>query len=644
VSTLVTILAAGEPAQPSAPSQYMASARVEIAFNAGQRTAATLRTWTDVTDYVELAEGITITWGRQDERSTADANQLTLTLDNSDGRFTFGKTSGPYGSGVKLDRPIRVILTPVDGTEAVYFLGFVNEWPTEWNGTDAYAKCTITASSRLSRLGMQATIRSLVETEILADDPIAYYTMGEPESATQANDSSGRNALPMKPRGSGAPVVFGSATGPATDGLTAVQISSGGEFLFGSSMAPTATSLTLETAFLVQTPPTGTAATLGVVAGLVADQAVSGFMIAMNISGALTVVDAALNVIVSATAGTYADNATHGAVVTISGTTYTLYVDGASAGTGTGPAISTSNTYSMYLGAYTDGSSPLAVTLAHTAVFNSALSSARVAAHWGAMTTGYAGETTSVRLIRYASYAGIPSSEVSAETGQATMVHIDTTDKQVVELMRICETTEGGVLHDGRDGTLMFHNRARRYVVSSSFTLNMAEQEVEADYLPKADRTGLANNVTVQNSANTVTAHRFDTTSQNDYGVATLSIETAGEDDDAPANQAGWNLYKYKDPKERVPSLTVDALAQVGKTPNCAAVLAATVGDKITVSNRPSQAATSSVDYFIEGGTIQIGPESLRVTWNLSPSSPEDQVLVIGDATRGVIGTNPVAF
>jgi hypothetical protein len=615
----------------------MAVVRVEIAFNAGQRTAASLRTWTDVTDYVELAEGITITWGRQDERSTADANQLTLTLDNSDGRFTFGKTSGPYGSGVKLDRAIRVILDPVDGSEAVYFDGFVNEWPTEWNGTDAYAKATITASSRLSRLGMIAALKSLIETEYLADSPAAYYTLGEAEGATQANDTSGNSADPLTLAGDASlPVVFGSATGPATDGLTAAQFQGtlgaasefNGQYLT-SALYGDLTAYTLECFYLQDT---------AVNAMLISAPGSSAFLqIGTTSTGEVFGQHGATTV----TSSPLSTGHTHHVALTWTGTTLTLYVDGVSAGSS---AVSTA----MPGPAVFSVGGGLSGVVAHVARYTTALSATRIAAHANAGLTGFAGETTSARLIRYAGYAGIPTAEISTETGQTTMVGIDTTGKQAVELMRICETTEGGVVYDGRDGTLTFHNRAHRYVVASSFTLNMAEQEVEADYLPKADRAGLANDVTVQNSANTVTAHRFDGpgpgTSQYEYGVATLPIETASEDDDAPAFQAGWNLYKYKDPKERVPSLTVDALAQVGKTPNCAAVLAATVGDKTTVSNRPSQAATSSVDYFIEGGTIQIGPELLRVTWNLSPSSPEADVLVIGDATRGVIGTNPVAF
>jgi hypothetical protein len=86
-------------------------------------------------------------------------------------------------------------------------------------------------------------------------------------------------------------------------------------------------------------------------------------------------------------------------------------------------------------------------------------------------------------------------------------------------------------------------------------------------------------------------------------------------------------------------------LAQVGKTPNCSTVLALNVGDKITVSNRPTQDASSSASFFVEGYTRTYGPESCVTTFNVSPSSPEDNTYIVGDVTgRGVIGTNPIAL
>jgi hypothetical protein len=173
----------------------------------------------------------------------------------------------------------------------------------------------------------------------------------------------------------------------------------------------------------------------------------------------------------------------------------------------------------------------------------------------------------------------------------------------------------------------------------------MAQQQVEADYQPRLDRTGLLNDVTAQDITGRYAAHVFNTTSQTAYGRSAGGVETASEDDDEPLFQASWLLYKYKDPLVRIPTLSVNATAQVGKTPSCFTVMSANVGSLITVSNRPTQDSTSSATFFVEGYTEVYGPESLVFTFNVSPAQPEDNTLIIDNASgRGVIGTNPIAL
>ena len=100
-------------------SNFMPDVVVEIAWDGSFRTPMSSWTWTDISDSVELASGLGITWGRGDERSTADANTLTLTLDNSTGDFTASRSTSAYYPDVVLYKPIRVKATPVDGSESV---------------------------------------------------------------------------------------------------------------------------------------------------------------------------------------------------------------------------------------------------------------------------------------------------------------------------------------------------------------------------------------------------------------------------------------------------------------------------------------------------------------------------------------------
>lgn len=88
---------------------------VEIAFGYTLTSASPVRT--DITQYVDLVEsGISITRGAQDELSETQPGTATLTLDNSDGRFTAARTASPYSPNVKKNVPIWVSIATMDVT------------------------------------------------------------------------------------------------------------------------------------------------------------------------------------------------------------------------------------------------------------------------------------------------------------------------------------------------------------------------------------------------------------------------------------------------------------------------------------------------------------------------------------------------
>lgn len=82
--------------------------RVRVAFD-GAPLAET-PVWTDITQYVYTSAGndIDINYGRQDEFSAVQPARLSLTLDNSDGRFTPGRADSPYYPNVTKGKRINV--------------------------------------------------------------------------------------------------------------------------------------------------------------------------------------------------------------------------------------------------------------------------------------------------------------------------------------------------------------------------------------------------------------------------------------------------------------------------------------------------------------------------------------------------------
>ncbi|MGW1609406.1 hypothetical protein ACWCQZ_08410 [Streptomyces sp. NPDC002285] len=120
---------------------------VEVAF--GSTLSASLSpVFQDVSQHVDLVRGIDITRGAQNELSEIQPSTCSITLDNSDGRFTPGRGSSPYYPNVRKGAPIRVSVatfTPRTGS-APYPLAMLGDdfddnqvSSTLWPGTSGGA-------------------------------------------------------------------------------------------------------------------------------------------------------------------------------------------------------------------------------------------------------------------------------------------------------------------------------------------------------------------------------------------------------------------------------------------------------------------------------------------------------------------------
>ena len=603
---------------------------VEVAFTSTFSTPEGSRVWTDITSYVEAQTALSIAFGRNDERSQADANGLNLVLDNRDGRFTPEKTTGAYYPNVKLYRPIRITAQYPAGVAQRRFTGYVLTWKPEWEGgSDAMAQVSVAGASRIKRLGQADELRSVVEETILTDRPRAYYTMSEAAEATSASESSGNNRPPLGPTGTGAAVTFGGATGPGTDGLTAAQFNAGQTLTAPNSVAPAGTPETLE-CYISTTGAAPTGTPEPIVTGSF------GEGIYLDNSGR-PVIAAPAGSSLGYLAGPSAinDGAVHHLAVTISGAgAGTLYVDGASVASGAfGGTVSGGNPLTV-------GSANIAAGISHVAVHDSALSSTRIADRATAGSTGFAGETTAARAVRYLSWRGVPSAEVDTSGTTRTVQHFDPSGSSLLDALQILESTEGGVLYDGRDGHTRLIGESGRYVATSSFTLDIGEQYVTADFAPEYDDSQLLNDVTVESTDGT-SARSVNTSSVDAYGRVSESSRTASTSSDAPADDAAWLVARYAEPATRLASVTVN-VHSVTDTTLREAVVAADVGTLLTISSLPTQFASSSGTWFVEGYTEEFGVGTHDITFNLSPSSPYTSAFLLDSGSRGVLDTNPL--
>jgi hypothetical protein len=104
-------------------------------------------TWTDVTQRVDQARGVTIDRGASDERSETQPGTARLALDNQDGALTPGNSASPFYPYVRKLAPIRisVAVTPTRTGTAPYPLAMLGDdfddgqvntarWPTNVGG------------------------------------------------------------------------------------------------------------------------------------------------------------------------------------------------------------------------------------------------------------------------------------------------------------------------------------------------------------------------------------------------------------------------------------------------------------------------------------------------------------------------------
>ncbi|MEY9837106.1 hypothetical protein [Streptacidiphilus sp. EB103A] len=151
--------------------------------------------WLDVTGFVDQTVGITINPGRADGLSDANATTCSLTVDNTDGRWTPGNPSGVWNGLIRKGCWLRVDLLPLSGTVSRRFTGYLNNLPTVIEGQTG--NVALGATDRFGPLSQAPKLPSMIVAEWLSDPVGAplitgYWPLHEPAGATYASDISGQ--------------------------------------------------------------------------------------------------------------------------------------------------------------------------------------------------------------------------------------------------------------------------------------------------------------------------------------------------------------------------------------------------------------------------------------------------------------------
>ena len=205
--------------------------------------------WTDITRYVYLRDGITITGGAPDESSKPQPGTLTLTLNNRDGRFSPRYTSGAYYPYLDRNTQIRLSVDVATSAGARYsgfrFWGEVPDWPPSWDlsGRDVYVQ--VTASGPLRRVnqggGQGSALVRYYASLNATYRPIAYWPCEEDPQVSQIQTGQpGGNVMTItgSPQWKAVSAFNGSApigvlNGSTWDGLTG-QVAWSGDDIYST--------------------------------------------------------------------------------------------------------------------------------------------------------------------------------------------------------------------------------------------------------------------------------------------------------------------------------------------------------------------------------------------------------------------------
>lgn len=144
--------------------------------------------WTDITDYVQERQKVTIRRGKTGKFTQVTASRCTMTVDNSDGRFSRHNPFGAWYGQIKKNTPLRVRVDNGSGY-VTRFAGYVTGWPPAWDPSESDQTATISADGIMRRMGRDATVRSPMYRSVSGLTggiaPFAYWPMEDGSTATE---------------------------------------------------------------------------------------------------------------------------------------------------------------------------------------------------------------------------------------------------------------------------------------------------------------------------------------------------------------------------------------------------------------------------------------------------------------------------
>lgn len=250
--------------------------------------------------------------------------------------------------------------------------------------------------------------------------------------------------------------------------------------------------------------------------------------------------------------------------------------------------------------------------------------------------TGYPGERAGVRIARLAEESGYVAT-VTGELVYQRLMGVQST-KTILELLNECNKTNFGYLVGARDRLELIHRgQSTLWNQPPGLTLDFSAGLISAPFKPVDDDKLTENDVTVKREFGAVPARQVLETgslSVQDFpnGVGRYDKDhTYSLFEDSHADQVAYmRLHLGTYDGVRYTRITLD-LANPRVNAMLDDILRLDVGDKIRLTDVPSDHGPDDVDVLIQGYTEEAGPKEWKITFNCVPGDPWNALVADSD-------------
>lgn len=321
---------------------------------------------------------------------------------------------------------------------------------------------------------------------------------------------------------------------------------------------------------------------------------------------------------------------------------YTVYVDGASAASGTATGYASEALYFIRPGWFYASVTQDLPSIGYVTYWGA--SGAPSAAQIWSAANGFQGERTGTRIIRLGSESGYTAS-VAGETASQVALGRQR-PKTLRQLFDESSLSNFGYFLDARDRLEVIHRgNTTLWNQPPAITLNFSSGVISSPFRPVDDDRLTRNDVIVASTDGAISSQYVDETTlmsvldppngvgRYDVAYDQYSLYQAYQADQTAHLLLHLGTYSGV----RYTRITLD-LANERVYAMIDDILRADVGDKIRLTNLPADHGPDDVDVLIQGYTEEAGPDAWRITFNCIPAEPWTAAVLESDQ-YGILDT-----